>query len=225
MERLFISFDTETTGLRKCTSPDLNTPAAITARGDEMIQIGGLILNNDMKPTKLFCHYCDTVLADSSEGALNVHGISQRNIRDYLLCKYPAEVMHEYLPEFFYDDVIFLGYNVEYDMSMVAQSLANSPGTFEWKKARGSIVPKHGRYSINVADFVMNDGKYQKLSTFVDWLEPYREQFFNRYSHLKLQTNCIELLSGEWEKAHNSFFDALNTYLIWGEKVWKKKVI
>lgn len=225
-DRIFIVYDTEGTGLQKSLSPKLNEPAPITARGSEVCQIGGIILNDRMVPQKLFCHYCDTVAADSPTAALKVHGISQRNIRHYLIGQFLPEIITQYLPEFLYPNVIFVGYNVEFDMTMVAQSLANSPINWRWQPCKASIVPKRGRYSVDVGEYVKVGSRYRKLSSFSDELATQRLQFLTYYEkRLPVQTNCIELLEDTWEHEHNSFFDAVNTFLLWGDRVWKKKLV
>ena len=224
--RIFIAFDTETTGLNKLRRGHYNVPASITTRGDEVCQIGGLIFDEKLNPLKLFCHYCDTVIPDSPPNVFQVHGISQREVRKYLSGQFLPEVMQRWLPEFFYDNVIFIGYNSEFDMSMVAQTLSNSCLSFDWKKFSGNIVPKRGRYSIDIAEFFKVGSAYRKLSSFDSTLMWGREAFISRYEKsMVVETNCVQLLGGTWEKAHNAFYDALNTYLLWGEGVWKKKLL
>lgn len=225
-ERLFIVFDTEGTGLNRQALGKLNEPAAVTSRGSEVCQIGGIILNERMMPLKMFCHYCDTVVADSPTAAYNVHGISQRDVRRYLIGQFLPEIMTQYLPEFFYSNVVFIGYNSEFDMTLVAQSLANSPIDWKWKPLHASIIPKRGRVSVDVAEYVKQGSAYRKLSSFENELTTQRLQFLSYYERrVQIETNCIELLQGTWERAHNSFFDAVNTYLLWGDRIWKKKLV
>lgn len=50
LPRIFIVYDTEGTGLDLMRSEDLNIPCAISRRGDEVCQIGGIILDNGMIP-------------------------------------------------------------------------------------------------------------------------------------------------------------------------------
>ena len=224
--RKFIVFDTETTGLFRQGLDTLNTPAAITAKGSEVCQIGGLVLDETMSPLKLFCHYCDTVVANSSQAALEVHGIDMRNCRQYVTGQFLPEVMQRFLPEFFEPNVIFIGYNVEFDMAMVAQTLANSPFSFNWSPVRASVVPRRGRHSVDVAEFFKVGSNYRRLVSFEKELLTPRMQFLSYYSNfMTVETNCLEMLEPTWDRAHNSFFDALNTYLLWGDKIWKKKLV
>lgn len=224
--RQFIVYDTETTGLYTIAKNALDVPASITMRGGEVCQIGGLVLNEAMVPKKLFCHYCDTVVAESSSSAFSVHGISQREVRGRVLAQFLPEILTYYLPEFFGEDVVFLGYNIEFDMSMVAQTMANTPLPFTWTPFKGSILPKHGRVSVNVADYVKQGTHYRKLSTFDEELKERREDFIRRMSNvLSIETNCCDMLNTSWRTSHNAFYDALNTYLLWGDRVWKKKLL
>ena len=232
MPRQFIVYDTETTG-KTLSDVDLTLPSGPKNRGDEVCQIGGLILDERMQPQKLFCHYCDTVAVEVSAGAHEVNGISMQEVRKYVRCQYLSNVMLDRLPEFFWDNTIFVGYNVEFDQSMVRQTLSNTDVDFTWSPFRGSIVPKTGRWSVDVAEYFKQVGSvasgkksyYKRLSSFEKELEQSREEFFARYGHMEVETNCLELLSPSWQQAHNAFFDALNTYLLWRDKVWRKKLV
>lgn len=226
MERIFAFLDVESTGLQRQPLSSLCEAAPIFSHGDEVCQIGGIITDSMMRPSKFFCHYCDTVRADSPAQAQSVHGISQRDVRRYALGQFLPEIITRYLPELLEENVIFVGYNVEFDMGEIAQTCANSPINFEWSPLKGNIVPRRGRHSVDVAEFVKTTKGYVKLTSFEKELETPRMQFLNLWERrLSVQTNCIELLQDTWEQAHNSFFDALNTYILWGEKVWKKKLV
>ena len=225
-ERIFIVFDTECTGLTKIPKAALNVPASILNRGSEVLQIGGIILNNQMIPQKMFCHCCDTVIADSEVKAFQVHGISMKDIRKTLFGQFLPEILTRYVPEFFYENVCFIGYNSEYDMMMVAQSLANSPCAWDWKPLRTSVIPKTGRWSIDVAEFLRVGKSYKRLSSFEKELEPSRIDFMNLWPpRIGIESNCGELIGTSWEHAHNSFYDAVSTFLLWGDRIWKKKIL
>lgn len=99
--------------------------------------------------------------------------------------------------------------------------------------AEGSIIPKDGRWAVDVSEFFKyigsvsagKSGHYRKLSTFEKELEEDREKFFQQYGSMEVETNCIDLLAPSWEHSHNAFFDALNTYLLWRDRVWRKKLL
>lgn len=229
MPRKFIVYDTETTGLKRADI-DLSLPATPFNRGDEVCQIGGLILNESMEPIYMFCHYCDTVAVECSPGAMEVHGLSMKDIRQYVRCQYLSNVLLEKVPAFFEDDVIFIGYNIEFDQDMVKQTLSNTDVSFNWQPLRSSIMPRTGRWSVDVSEYLKQVNKNQRgyrlrLSSFDAELEPVRLDFYRRYGDMIVDSNCLELFKPSWEKAHNSFYDALNTYLLWRDRIWRKKLI
>ena len=221
----YIVFDVESTGLEPARTP-LAHPSGLVFRGSEVCQIGGLVLDSKMKPIKLFCHYCDIVAAESHPKAKEVHRIDMRKVREHLPGRFLPEILTKYVPEFFLENVLFIGYNVEYDMTMVKQTLSNSPISFEASPLRSPLLPKGGRHSVDIMPFLQADGKRRKLSSYEGELYEAREQFLAQHNgKLGVDTNCIELLQGTWDRAHNSFFDSLNTFLLWRDKVWRKKLI
>lgn len=224
--RIFTFFDTETTGLSKVNTGVLTTPTAITGRGSEVIQIGGLFTDEKMNPLRLFCYYCDAVAAASHHNAYIAHNIDLREVRSQIPSVFLPEVMTTYLPEFFVDDNIFVGYNVDFDITMVQQSLANSPLKFSVSRLQGNIIPRHGRHSVDVAEYVKLSNTYRKLTSFREELTPLREEFMSTYGGaLQVDTNCHDMLARTWNRAHNSFFDSLETFLLWRSRIWKKKVV
>ncbi len=224
MARQFIIFDTETTGLRRATG-DLSSPSGLQSRGDEVCQIGGIIAGEDMKPIRTFCYYCDTIAANSSKGAYEVHGIDSKDIRSHVRCQFLEVVLLHYLQEFFQPDTVFVGWNIEFDMSMVRQTISNAPASFDWKPFKGQIVPKSGRWSVDAMSFFPAGKTYRKLATFATELAYYRHEFFYENSRLNISTNCMEMLKPSCLKAHNSFFDALDTFLLWRDRIWQQKLI
>lgn len=228
MSRIFITFDTETTGL-KLADTDLSVPSSLRTRGDEVCQIGGIICDESMEPIKMFCHYCDTVKIDVDRGAQQVNRIYMDEVRKYVRAQYLSIVLMERLREFFYNDVVFIGYNSEFDLSMVKQTVSNTDMKFEWEPLKGSIIPKHGRVSVDVSQFHMmhNNGRTfrQKLSSFDKKLEGPRDAFIQQYAHVMVESNCDELFVPSWNQRHSAFYDALNTHLLWRDTVWRKKLI
>lgn len=223
--RKFAIIDTETTGLDKLSDKNLNIPASIYSRGDEVCQIGGLICDSSMKVEKAFCYYCDTVKADSSAGALNVHGISMQQVRQYVAGEFLPVVLYKYISELLWDNTVFIGYVAGYDMTLIRQTLANSALRFDWKVLTEPVLPKTGRYMIDVGNYFKIKNRYRKLASFEDSLRESRDNFLNTEGdRLDLLTNCQQLISPLIMNNHNSFYDALNTYLLWSERVWKKKV-
>lgn len=229
MARRFIIYDTETTGL-KMAEADLSLPSALSARGDEVCQIGGIIADENMVPTKLFCHYCDTVKVECDKGALRANQISMKEVRQYVRGQFLPSILTERIPEFLWNDSIFIGYNVEFDMNMVKQTVSNADVQFDWEPLRGSIIPKHGRVSIDVSTYFMHysgGGRtyHTKLSSFDAQLAEKRAEFYRMYGNLDVETNCQELFIPSWNRNHSAFYDALNTYLLWRDTVWRKKLV
>lgn len=226
MSLKIIVLDTETTGLDKKSLTSLTTPTSITNRGSEVCQIGGMLLTETMRPYKCFCYYCDTVAAESTPDAFMVHGLRQRDIRRTLSGVYLEEILQTYLPEVFEDNVIFIGYNIEFDMTMIAQTIANSRIPFFWRTFRGIAMPKSGRQAIDIAEYVKCRQYYRKLSSFDKELEESRKDFIGRLQFsVGIDTNHSELLEEQMSHAHNSFFDSVSTYLLWMDRVWKKKLL
>lgn len=190
-------------------------PSSITSRGSEVMSIGGIITDAFMTPIKFFCHWCDTV-APCSEAAYEVHGISTKDVRTFVGGEFLPILMTRRLPEFFEENINFFGYNVEFDMCMVRQTLANSPLQFTWKKnSRPGFIPKSGRWSNDIASLYKIKGRFQPLSNFVKRLEPRRNEFISRWGDtVPFDSNCPELLSSSF-KSHNAFYDSLNTFLLW----------
>ena len=91
-------------------------------------------------------------------------------------------------------------------------------------------MPRTGRWSVDVSEYLKQVNKNQRgyrlrLSSFDAELEPARLDFYRRYGDMIVDSNCLELFKPSWEKAHNSFYDALNTYLLWRDRIWRKKLI
>lgn len=225
-DRRFVIFDTETTGLEQ-RAPALSTvPGSIESRGSEICQIGGLVCNYNMEPIRGFCHYCDTVAAESHPKAFWVHGMSQRDVREYLAGQFFSEVATTLLPEFFEPNTVFIGYNSEFDLGMVKQGLDNAPVSFDWKQCMFPVIPKTGRWSVDVMKFFPAGRTHRKLSSFTEELAEAREKFITDYFRwVSVETNCQELLSTTWKREHNAFFDALNTFLLWRDRIWRVKLL
>lgn len=231
--RKYIIFDTETTGLTFSYAKKDEAPAGLAERGDEVCQIGGIICDEKMIPYKLFCHYCDTIKPQCDPKAFAVNEIDMEEVRKYVRCEYLSKVISEYIPEFLEDDIVFIGYNVKFDLQMVKQTLANMPGDFTYEIFTGNMIPTtSGRIGIDVMQYytigspnAQGKIRYRKLSSFDTDLERARTQFLNDYGDLLVETNCSELFNPSWNKCHNSFYDSINTFLLWRDDIWKTKLI
>lgn len=218
---IYIVFDTETTGL-DIRHASLKEVCSISNNGDEVIQIGGLTLDSNLNPIKAFCHYCDCLKHASDGKAFKTHQLDLATIRRYVPNTYLEDVLVTYLPEFFEEDVVFIGYNVKFDINMVAQSIRNSSlewGPFQNVKAK---LPREGRWQLNVMDFLP---RRMQLVSYETSLREARTKFYKEFQgRLPLETNCPELLSEHWQRAHHALYDSIQTYLLFKEQVWMKKI-
>lgn len=219
----YVVFDTECTGLEKLQG-SLAQPHSVTKIGAEVIQIGGMFLDENMEPIKAFCHYCDCLAAHSEAAAYATHKIQLEDIRAHVSGMFLEEVLCRYLPEFYSSDIVFIGYNADFDMRMTAQSSRDFPVTFKLGRRVVSKMPTSGRNVLDVMDFL---GPHRaKLVSYESWIKPYRDQFMSLYRRvLPVETNIPSMYLESWEKAHNALYDAVNTYILFKYKLWGVKVI
>lgn len=217
----YLVVDTETTGLNRRRAK-LTEPDTLYENGDEVIQIGGIVLNEDLTPSRLFCHYCDCLLPESCKQAFEKHEIRMEDVRKYLSGVFFEEVAIKWIPELFADDAIYIGYNVDFDMRMIAQSSRNFCCDFESVGKVTTRMPRTGRWCLDVMQYLP---KRAKLVSFYNQLTDARDEFYRQYAgKLPLETNIPELLEPTWQSAHNALFDSIETYLLFMSQVWNKKL-
>ena len=214
-------YDVEATGLRvKYTG--LSEPCSITDGGDEILQIGGLVLDEKMDPVRAFCHFCDTVTASSSAEAYATHEIKLEEIRDRLCNVFVEEVITTRCPEMLADDTVFIGYNTDYDLRMTATGLRNIPGLFKQPAQVTTRINRKGRQYVDLMKYYP---ERRKLVQRVASLQDRRDAFFSQYGHkLPFETNYPELFLEQWGRSHNALWDVIDTYLLFKEEVWRKKL-
>lgn len=219
----YVVFDTEATGLERLQGP-LSRPASVTKMGAEIIQIGGLFLDDNMNPYKGFCHYCDCLNACSSAEAFKVHQIRIEDIRDTLSGVFVEEVIARWLPEFYDDNIVFIGYNTPFDISMVSQGVRDFPVQFKSPRRVITKMPATGRHFIDVMDYLAS---YKiKLASYETQLKDKRDEFMSLYGRaVTVESNIPSLYKESWEKAHNSLYDSINTYLLFRDRVWQRKIL
>ena len=104
-----VVLDTETTGLKDT---------------DQVIQFSAIVLNSEFKVVAMDSFYCN-VKIPISQGAIDVHGINNKELESLSKGKY----IEDYLPFLSYmnksSNVIFVGYNVEFDIRKINHSLTN----------------------------------------------------------------------------------------------------
>lgn len=105
----YIILDTETT--------DLN---------GEVIQLSFMVLNNDFDVEMFKSFYCNTEEL-VSDGAFNVHHISNKMLEELSDGKYIEDyLLDEYKDIFFSEGVVFIGYNVGFDLKRINYSLEST---------------------------------------------------------------------------------------------------
>lgn len=216
--------DTECTGLERI-SGDLKQPLSIAKSGSEVIEVGGLFLDERLQPVKIFKHYCDCMVPHSTAKAFATHHIELEHIRQHVSGIFLEEVVSLWLPEFLEDDILFIGYNTEFDMRMLVQSMRDFPRPFVMPKRMFVRPPRSGRFYMDVMSFLP---RKERLSSFEDSLAPARSDFWMTWrGALVRESNCQGWSDAEWdvEQAHDAFFDALETYLLLMRDIVGKKVL
>lgn len=213
--------DTETTGLSRAAAAH-GVPCAISAIGSEVVQIGGLVLDADANPVRAFCHYCDCMRPEIPEDVQKISGLSMRTIREHVPNVFPEDIILKRIPELLADDVVVIGHNISFDLQMLTQSTRNClPPFIGWPRVM-SKIPSSGKAFLDTMSYLP---KRMKLTSFYGELTPLRNRFYDVYGNsLQLDTNCPTLLAEEMKHAHNALFDSIETYLLFLDRIWKKKV-
>lgn len=219
----YIVVDVEATGLERLRVP-VDTSASLEESGSEVIQIGGIILNNSLEPVRCFCHYCDCLVAESESAALKTHGIRMRDVRAYLSNIYLEDVILTRIPELLLEDLTLIGYNVGFDIAMIRQSVRNALPFFIGDIPRVmSRLPTRGHAFLDVMSYLPHR---VKLSSFHDELAAFRGQFLSQWgSRLTVDSNCWELLQRQTWQAHSALFDCIETYGLLVTKIIGKKIL
>lgn len=218
----YLCFDTETTGLVRRRGT-LHEACSIAENGDEIIQIGGIVFDEFLEVHRAFCYYCDAMLPESSADARAVHGIYLNDIRQKVPGMFFEEVAWKLIPEFFIDDVTYTGYNIDFDMQMVAQSMRNFAFPFEKCTPVMGRLFTSGRHTFDIMKYLP---RKSRLVQFSRELTPARKRFFKEYAgKLPLEVNIPELFISSWEHNHNALYDAIETYLLMKEKIWGQKIL
>ena len=218
---IYVLYDTETTGLKSLQVP-LNKPASIHKAGSEVIQIGGLVLDDSLVPVRAFCHYCDCIAPHSDADAYRVHGIDLTAIRKEIPGVFLEDVIVRHIPELLLPDMTIIGYNCEFDIKMVAQSIRSSGLPFSPGKRVVSRLPREGRWYLDVMDFLP---QRNKLTSYASQLTKARDSFYRSFAgRIPLETNMPTLFLEQWEHAHNAVYDAIETYLLFVDRVYGQKV-
>ena len=213
---MVIVLDTETTGL-DVRHTAVTEPCSLSHIGSEIIQIGGLILDEEMQLQKGFCYFCDCMVAESPARALSVHNIPMESIRAHIPWVFLEDIVEEHLPFLYDEDLKVIGYNVAFDLNMLRQSLAIHKH-FRIPSRAITSLKATGRQSVDVMAFLPN----RRLSQQAE-LPELRSKFSKELSSLTVDTNVPALFDRE-HSSHNAFHDACDTYLLFKHLIWKKKL-
>lgn len=229
----FIFLDTETTGLAKDEIVMKDTASGakqVLKKGAEVIQIGGLITDDNLNPIRLFCHHCDTTVCNMDKQALDVHGISMEFLRSHVKDIFLEEVIETKLPELYEDNIVTIGYNIDnFDIVMIKQTMRDSEHQpYFGVPIINSVIPSNGKYTLDLVPFYMRyyNGRpvRQKLEVLAKQRESQYQQFLLDNSNVPLDTNIpLEKAFPNGVGSHNSMYDSVICYLLMKE-LWKQKL-
>lgn len=209
----FVVMDTETTGLNRIHEDSLYVPAQLSKRGCEVIQIGGIVVNDGVVE-KMFCHFCDIIQADVPTEVFKVHGISAQDVRKNLSCVYLPEVIQNYIPELLEPNMIFVGFNFAFDKDAIRQSICSSGLDFNPKLTFALVPPTEGQYYYDLAEYTKGkDGGYRKLSYLSSKIKDKCCDFISKHDSV-LECNDIDLYHSIAKTNHSSLFDSIATYMV-----------
>lgn len=196
----FVIFDTETTG---------------TYGKDEVIQFTAIVTDENAKAKSIYNFYCDTP-KKSHPSALAVHGITPAILKHFSEGK-TFEDYYYNTPELFgLEDVTWVGYNVNFDMRLINQTLRNN-----------------GLREHNFGSKVTSPDAVKGIH-YYDLMTPLSKKFFNLS---KVQLGTAASLTGLGEKqlldaftervapklklhsmgAHNSAYDTFVTWMLFAK--------
>ncbi len=229
----FIFLDTETTGLKEDRTIFKDTAAGsreYLQKGDEVIQIGGLITDANLVPLRLFCHHCDTTICSMDTKAQQTHGITMEFLRAYVKDIFLEEVLVTELPELFESDIVTIGYNIQFDTKMIKQTICDSKQTLIFgNPIVNSIVPSEGKHTLDLVPFFIKyfNGKpvRQKLESLAVKKTDDYNRFLVEFSNIPLHTNIpMEYAFPNGVHSHNSMYDSIICYLL-TKDIWKRKLL
>lgn len=229
---MLIVFDTETTGLTDA-NPDVTTRVTLAQMGSEVVQIGGLIVHGgawdkddpyreiSIEP---FCYFLDCISANLDEGAMDITHIDMRKWREEVNGYYLHRALVEGVPEMYESNCNFIGHNIMFDIRMMNQTLRNSGG-FKAVPLQSSILPRKGRWAVDTVAYTTKYGRRQKLTALAKYMEDEITEFRESIKDIKVRTNSDTLLNSEYSGAHNALTDAICTFVVWRDLVWRRKIV
>ena len=215
----FLFLDTETTGLQKDTEKFL---------GDEVIQIGGILTDENLVPLKVFDYLCDTTKVSINKTAEKLHGITIQFLRELVRDIYLEEVIRTKLPDVFTEhNLITVGHNVMFDIEMIRQTVRDcKEKPYFGTEVTPPMIPRTGRYYIDTVPYFMRKtpkGAFrQKLSTIAIKYKDSFEQFLDNTPADIFDTNYNRT---HHVAMHNALIDSIYCYVIFKDSLWKTKLL
>lgn len=215
---IFVFLDTETTGLSLDTE---------TSCGDEVIQIGGVITDENLKPLKIFDYLCDTTKINQHPKAFETHGITLEFLRQQVKDIYLEEILFTKLPELFEEpDVIVVGYNVLFDINMINQTLRDcSKKPFWGVQLTTSTIPNNGRFFLDLVPFFLRNtpkGSFRQKLTSIS--PKYKDDFEYLLDNTPADIYDTNYTKNTDSNFHSAVYDALYCYVIFMKAIWKVKL-
>lgn len=207
MNHQFVIFDTETTSLFMRTA---------TRAGAEVIQFSAILIDECFNITRVINRYCSsTQLVDPN--ALKVHNLSDKKISILSDDKFFEQIVkEEKLRDL--DNVTWIGYNVNFDIKMVNQTLLqNGYESLDFGKNVETLnFHRSGNYHFDAMRCLSRLSGYNRNVKLSDLVNKYYgvEYFKQLCSIMRNKFNIIDPLIGKEDFFHNAIFDSLATLLI-----------
>ena len=224
----YIVLDTETTGLKRMPKGRIVEPTGLSYAGDSVVQLGAVVADENFGIYKAICVFNDVVKAYSDPKAEEVNGLNLSVIRSRLSGVTLAQNIEKYLPEFYDPHVCFIGYNIDFDMDMIAQTTRNYRVVTPPRKYMIPRRPQEGRITVDIAEYFAKTGaggrKYH--SKLVDACRGYEDVVQETFGDINrmMFTNFPELYKQNGNGYHSALYDSVATYCLWRARVcpiWK----
>lgn len=200
----YMVFDTETTGINKRTS--------------QVIELGGFLLDENFKIKKAIHFYCniDEIIP---EDAVAIHGIDNEKLMKLSRGKFFEDYIFSKSMKFFTEpkDIIFVGYNVDFDICMVNNSLTiNGYDKLDFGKSVRNIPKTPGVYKLDMMKAIrglLHLPRYINLSQAVSMGTKHSVEEIKERFNLLCERNNL----GARQGLHGALFDSYCTAILLGE--------
>lgn len=192
----YVVFDVETTG---------------TGSKDEVVQFSALLLNEKLKLQKVYNCFCSTQVTMDPEAA-RITGLDAKLLRELSKGKF-FEDFYCTSDLFKLKDVVWCGYNVEFDIGKVNNTLTqNGLDAHDFGRETKRLNKNEGSYYFDVMKLYSVAKRidyYESLSKSARSLSFSQEKLEAMYAKLLQITNC------EFDsKYHNALYDSMITWLL-----------